>query len=265
MKNIYLLSLLFILFSCQDLFQFNPNEIRLEEHEQDLNAKNIQRLSQYKAGDTLKFVLIGDSQRFYDEVQSFVSKVNSEEDVAFVLLAGDITDFGLSKEFKWINDRLRQLEVPYITIIGNHDMLGNGPLVYSKMFGPTDFSFDVGRYQFICLNTNSLESGMSGSVPDLPWLKKQLDDGSHQRQAFVVSHIPPFDNGFDSTLEKNYASILAHSGRVKLSMHGHRHQFSVSRPYQDGVTYLVAASLNKRSYTLVTAWDDQFKVEEKLF
>jgi 3',5'-cyclic-AMP phosphodiesterase len=266
MKSIVFIILTVTLLSCKGLFQYNPNEIRLEEYEQDLNAKNIARLSSYQPSDTLKFVLIGDSQRFYDEVEILVQKLNErEKDAAFVLLAGDITDFGLSKEFKWINDRLRKLHIPYITVIGNHDMLGNGGEVYSRMFGPMNFSFNVGQNKFICMNTNALESGYDGSVPDLPWLSNELNSISHQGQGFVVSHIPPFDPGFDSTKEENFAAVLAESKKVKLSMHGHQHQFSVSKPYNDGVTYLVSASMNKRTYTLVTVWGDQFKIQEKFF
>lgn len=267
MKSILIILTVFLIFSCRDVFQFNPNEIRLEEYEQNLNAKNIERLKQYAPGDTLKFILIGDSQRFYDEVEGFVEKANELDDIAFVVLAGDISDFGLSKEFRWINNRLRKLKMPYITVIGNHDMLGNGPLIYSEMFGPTDFTFSVGRNKFICLNTNSLETGHDGSVPNLPWLKNELSNMSHFSQAFVISHIPPFDPGFhpDTTKGRAFSSLLASSGKVKLSLSGHRHRFSVGTPYNDGVTYLVSASMNKRSYTLVTAWGNEFRVQEKLF
>lgn len=264
MKSI-LLFFVVILFSCREVFQFNPNEIRLEEYEQNLNAKNIARLRTHVPGDTLKFILIGDSQRFYDEVQGFVEKVNAVEDAAFVLLAGDITDFGLNKEFRWINDRLRKLKMPYITVIGNHDMLGNGSLIYSKMFGPTDFSFSVGSNKFICLNTNSQERGFDGTLPDMRWLNSELSGLSHYSQAFIVSHMPPFDAGFDKSKEKEFAAALANSGKVKLTLNGHQHRFSVTTPYNDGVTYLVSASMNKRSYTLVTAWGNKFKIEEKFF
>jgi 3',5'-cyclic-AMP phosphodiesterase len=265
MKSILITVTIFLTFSCRDVFQFNPNEIRLEEYEQNLNAKNIARLTTHAHGDTVKFILIGDSQRFYDEVEDFVHKVNAVEDASFVVLAGDITDFGLSKEFRWINQRLQLLKIPYISVIGNHDMLGNGALVYSKMFGPADFSFSVGRNKFICLNTNSLETGYDGTLPNMPWLKNELSNIAHYNQAFVISHIPPFDPGFDALKEKEFASLLASSGKIKLALSGHQHSYSMTTPYNDGITYLVSASMNKRSYTLVTAWGDQYKTEQKFF
>ena len=96
---------LFFLTSCKDPFLYNINEVRLNEDERNLNAKNIQKIQMLAPADTLKFILIGDSQRFYDEVEDFVTHVNGLKNISFVLLAGDITDFGLNKEYRWINNR----------------------------------------------------------------------------------------------------------------------------------------------------------------
>ncbi|MFN2439489.1 MAG: metallophosphoesterase, partial [Chitinophagaceae bacterium] len=152
--------------SCKKAFLYNLNEVRLEENQKNLNAKNIQKIEAIRPLDTLKFILIGDSQRFYSELDDFVKEANGLKNIAFVALAGDISDFGLSKEFQWVNRKLTKLSMPYIAVIGNHDMLANGRKVYEQMFGAEDFTFTCNGNKFICLNTNSREKGFDGSLPN---------------------------------------------------------------------------------------------------
>ncbi len=254
--------LVFIFSSCKELFQYNPNEVRVDAANKNLNEKNIQKLIAAAVPDTVKFILIGDSQRFYNELDDFVEIANTLKGIQFVVLAGDISDFGLNKEFDWIARSLKKLQVPFISVIGNHDMLANGRLVYKEMFGAEDFTFRVGPNKFICLNTNSLEVGFNGSLPNLTWLQQQLSDTATYSNAFVISHIPPFDGGFDDKLEQPYAAVLATNQKVRLSLHGHQHRFSRSIPYNDGKEYIIVGSQNKRNYVLVSVWNDQYKAEE---
>src|SRR5688500_15170334 len=93
-----------LLASCKELFQYSPNEVRLEEAEKNLNEKNISKLKAKPAGEPIRFIVTGDSQRFYEELDAFVEHVNRLDDISFVLLNGDISDFGLNREFKWVND-----------------------------------------------------------------------------------------------------------------------------------------------------------------
>lgn len=262
---IMLLTGLSLLSACKNLFHYHPGEVRLEESEKNLNAKNLRRIQSLPAQDTFHFALIGDTQRFYDEVDDFVQDVNKRQDVSFVLLAGDITDFGLNKEYKWVHRALKKLAVPYIAVIGNHDLLANGRKVYQEMYGPEDFSFAFSGSKFICLNTNSEEFGFDGTVPNLPWLNQQLSDTVLHKSIFVIAHVPPFSAAFDKKLEQSYASLLAASNRVFLTVYGHQHGYSKTTPYSDGVTYLVTAAMNRRSYILVSVWDDQHKTEQIFF
>jgi Icc protein len=250
------------LLSCRDLFQYSPNEIRLEDSEKSLNARALERLAAQPQRDTFKFILIGDTQRFYEEVEDFVRAANGVPGAAFVLLAGDISDFGLSKEFRWIHERLKNLRMPYVAVIGNHDMLANGALVYKEMYGPENFSFTYGATRFVCLNTNSNERGNDGTIPDLPWLTKELTELTEYRNAFVVSHMAPFHNGFDRNLEQGYVSLMASNPKVRLSLHGHQHTWSRSSPYGDGKEYVTVGSMDKRNYALISVEGDQYRIEE---
>jgi Icc protein len=261
MMGIILLSLC----SCKKYIEFSPDEVRLDASEKNLNQKNIQKLESMPAKSAFKFVVTGDSQRFYEELESFVASINQRNDISFVVLNGDITDFGQNKEFKWVYERLSKLKVPFVGVIGNHDMLANGHVVFNEMFGPDNFSFYYSGCKFVCLNTNSREKGFDGSLPNLPWLKNQLADPSNYEAAFVISHVPPFNEDFDSSLSQAYASILAANKKVGLSIHSHEHHYSLSRPYGDEVEYLVTGSMNERHYVVVSVNSKAYAFERVVY
>lgn len=249
---------------CRDAFQYSPNEVRLKEHESDLNKKNIARIQAAGLKDSIRFVVFGDTQRFYDELEDFVNHMNAGVEADFVILTGDITDFGLQKEFTWITRELNKLKVPFIVVPGNHDYLGNGKRVFDEMFGPENFTFKAGDNYFVCMNTNSIECSFDGSVPDVSFLRSAFSERSYSN-AFVVSHIPPHDNDFDQNLVDEYRKEVSQENNVKLSIHGHQHRYTLSEPFNDGVPYLVTASTYKRNYALVTVAGEQVSVQEKYY
>jgi len=178
----------------------------------------------------------------------------NEEIADFVILAGDISDFGLEKEFVWVDDILSKLNKPYVAIVGNHDLLGEGEAIFNKMYGANNFHFDVNSFRFIGINTNSREYAFSGHVPDTTWLRESLQVPSGTKQAFVMAHMAPFTNDFDPRLEEAYSKILRESGKVNLSLYAHEHSFSSQEPYEDGIQYVVAAAMESKFYLLVKVW-----------
>lgn len=248
------------LISCDGLFQYNPNQIVLKDNERDLTAKNIAKIKQLSAKDTVRFILMGDSQRWYDETSDFVKSANKQRDISFVLHAGDISDFGITKEFEWVNEIMLKLNFPYLTVIGNHDIVANGPDAYAKMYGPLDYSFEFGDNKFVFVNTNSREYAFDGTTPNLPWLRSELTNNPGNKNIVVVAHVPPFDADFDKNLEQEYADILAKSG-VKFTLYGHQHAFKDGQYYNDGVHYYVTTSMGARGYIVVTTWKNGYKVD----
>jgi predicted phosphodiesterase len=250
--------LTFFLTACS-LIEYHPYEIRLDESERDLNAKAMAELSNQYEKDTITFILFGDTQRFYDETEDFVRSAN-QQDVDFVILAGDLSDFGLLKEQQWINRSLSGLKVPRLSVIGNHDLTGNGERVFKEMYGPLDYSLVISNIKFIFLNTNSREYQFDGRVPDLTWLESELN-GQGFQQAIVVSHIAPFSMDFDPEKEEDYASILSESQKVRLSLHAHSHSFSHSRPYGDDVQYFITTSAAERQYLVFKVFGERYLME----
>jgi predicted MPP superfamily phosphohydrolase len=246
--------------SC-DKFEFSPNEVKLEENEQDLTRKNIEMLQQLhlEKRPSFRFAVISDTQRFYDELDDVVEALKQRSDIDFVLLTGDITDFGITKEYRWVNERLDKLHVPVLTVIGNHDCQGNGKKIYQAMYGPMDYTVNIGRNRFVFINTNSLE--FTEPVPDLDFFRAALKDTQNFDNAFVLSHIAPYDGDFNKSLEQEFARISRES-KVKVSIHGHQHGYTPERKfYNDGVDYLIVGSVEKRGYEEITVAGEQITLK----
>lgn len=263
MKNIYRLFLgltLSLTSSCEELFEYHPNQIILHDDERDLTARNLAKLESQQPGDTLHLLVMGDTQRFYDAASAFVDKANTFPHIDFVIHQGDISDFGMSQEFRWVHDIMKGLKWPYLTVVGNHDMLANGRKVYRQMYGDFNYAFEYGHTRFVFLDTNSQEYGFNGQVPDVDWLSQQLlrEPGDMWEQAIIVSHIAPDDNDFDSSLEQPFHQILKDSGRVRLSLHGHTHSWRTDFRYDDTVLYLTTTTVKHREFTYLRVWRDGY-------
>lgn len=240
------------LMGCSEVFEYSPNQKFDRSTPVDLNSKNLQRLMDAPKDDTTTLVLVGDSQRFYDELDQFVLKVNTFPNVDMILLAGDASDFGLHQEFKWVYRSLSKLTKPYFAVIGNHDTVGNGDGVFQEMFGPLNSSFIYHDIKFILHNTNSLEYP-DDNVPDMAWLENELKPAESIQYYIGVSHVPPFGDGgeFNIDLEKKYASLLQSTPGFLLSLHGHVHEHRDYYPYDDGIRYITCASFEQRSFILL--------------
>jgi 3',5'-cyclic-AMP phosphodiesterase len=254
----WILGLLLILGldSCEK-FEFSPYEVLVRDGEKNLNLVNTARIQALglQPGDTIRIALISDTQRFYDETEDVVDAINERsrqkgKRIHFVFHGGDITDFGLTDEYRWIQERLVKLQMPYLAVIGNHDHVGNGKVVYEKMYGPLDFSVTIARNRFVFINSNSLEYEKD-VPPNLAYLQQALADTDNYTNAFVIAHVPPFDADFDKSKEQAFAGLIRQYD-VRYSIHGHQHTHRIRQPYEDGKDYLVIGSVENRSYLVLT-------------
>lgn len=234
--------------SCKENFIYHPNEVRPDKT--DLNRKNIQRIEALPAKDTFSFILTGDTQLANAELDDFISNVNARTDIEFVIINGDLTDFGRNYEYNLLARQLNNLDIPYVSVIGNHDMLGNGRLIYTKMFGPENFSFNYGNNHFVVINSNYREGSESDQLPDLDWLQQELGNNATHTNTFIASHIAPFSADFDPGKEQQYHEIISNHTATRLSMHGHDHHFNISQPYDD-LKYVVAGAMSYRNYAVI--------------
>ena len=253
-----------ILNSCE-LFEYHPYDTQ-NFSTSEVNAKNIERITANDdSSDTLRFAFIGDTQRYYDETEDFVKAINKRNDIDFVIHGGDITDFGLSKEYQWMYDILQKLKAPFVTVIGNHDVIGHGKDIYREFFGEYNFSFISHRTRFICLNTNALEFDYSTPVPDFDYMLSFVQDSADVDNTIVVMHIPPYDIEFNNNSVLMFDYIVGNYKNVRFCLHAHNHTLEENDFFNNGIIYYGCDDISGRNYMVFTVTPDSYTYSVETF
>lgn len=252
-----------LLLSACDLIDYHPYDGRLTISERDINGNNIPIIEAATADkDTIRFVLIGDTQRSYDETEDFVEHINTKKDsIDFIIHGGDYTEFGLKKEYEWAVNILSNLEIPYVGLIGNHDIIANGDLVYEELFGDENFSFIAHDVKFICLNTNAIEYDYSNPVPDFSFLKEELEDERAYSRTIVAMHARPGDDQFNNNVQEVFQTYIKQFPSLQFCLNAHNHNIQADDLFGDGIIYYGCANMGKRNYLLFTLTPDSYTYE----
>lgn len=245
--------------SCE-LIDVHPYD-GLIEGQTNINSTNITRIETATAGrDTIRFGVFSDTQRWYDETHDAVVSLNHRSDIDFVIHCGDLTDFGISKEFEWQRDILQGLRVPYVVLLGNHDCIGSGKEVYRKVFGRENFSFVAGPTRFICLDTNALEYDFSNPVPDLNFIRQFAGDESVSN-TIPVMHVAPFADEFNDNVADAFNHYIHTLTNPLFCLNGHGHSTSVSDLFGDGLLYYQITCAKYRQYYVFTVTKEGYDYE----
>lgn len=257
----WLAPLLVLSLTACDAFEYHPYAANVKF--KNLTAENVAKIkaleSTYETKPSFQFAFISDTQGFFAETADLVEDINNRN-VAFVLHGGDLTNYAFTDEFERMHQALANLQAPYVTVIGNHDCLGDGVKLYQKMYGPLNHSFTFGQNKFVFLNTNYLEL-YNEAIPDLNWLDQELENTAGILNKFVIAHIPPNDAVANLNKEQAFAKLNKEHD-IRLFLHGHIHRHKAEEIYSDGILYVSSASADKRSYILVTVTGEQVTYEE---
>lgn len=236
-----------------ELIDYHPYNARFDGA-RDINTRNIARIETALAGrDSLRFAVISDTQRWYDETHAAVNSINAHGDIDFVIHCGDLTDFSATEEFEWMRRELERFVPPYVCLIGNHDCLANGPNVFRAMFGPTDFSFTAGDTHFVCLDTNALEHDYSVPIPNFSFLKADAASVSADvRRTVVAMHAAPFTDQFNNNVADIFNSYTQAYPGLQFALCGHQHATTVFTPFEGGINYYECGAAKGRQYLVFT-------------
>ncbi len=252
--NLLLCLLLPILAGC-NLIDIHPYDAKVDG-ECDINKHNVARIVEAcKDRDELKFAVISDTQRWYDETADAVANINARGDIDFVIHCGDQTDFGVTKEFEWMRRELQGLKVPYVCLLGNHDCLGNGVVVFRRIYGIENFSFTAGDTHFVCLNTNGLEFDYSEPVPDFQFIKRDREAAladTTVRRTIVAMHAMPYSDQFSENLAELFQQEIELYPGLQLCVCGHDHNTSIEYPFGNDFPYYQCGAAKGRSYFILT-------------
>lgn len=252
------------IFSCKNI-EYNPNQVFNKNSYKDINANNLKKLGTGNHDDTVRFIVTGDTQRWYDETVKFYRKVNSISGIDFVIVAGDVTEFGTLKEMQWLAEKLANLNVPYVSVIGNHDLTSRGRDIFVRMYGELNYSFVYGGVKFICHDTNSREYQFSGNVPNIPWLKNELQPEEGVSSYVAVSHVPPTSNDFDKNLVEDYSAAFDETSGFLTSFHGHTHNFEEFRVGNSFIPYVNISAMGKHEFLMVEIVNNKLSYEQVPF
>lgn len=244
-KNLLILGICMASASCDEMTDFSPYDASTSQRNQ--NAENISKIQEeHQNTDSLSFIAISDTHSDYSDLRAAVNAINAMEEISFVVVCGDITDWGLSKEFEDYFGLIKRLNIPSVTMIGNHDYLSNGKLIYNKMFGPTNFYFDVGNYRMVMFDNVVWENG--NRQPDFDWFSETLTTPEGMTSV-ACYHIHPFD----PQLENGYADKMKEiieTNQVILSIFGHGHDY-----WEKNINnrrYLMVPDISMRNLTKIT-------------
>jgi len=254
MKNLYYIIIL-LLSSCE-FVEYSPYDRTVNTR--NANEENIKKIKHVAPNDTLCFVALADIHCNYNYLVDAVNKINQLSNISFVVVCGDITDSGLSKEFEWYYKSIEKLNIPFITIIGNHDYRSNGGEIYDKMFGSKNFSFDVGAYHFVAFDDVIWEN--NNTPPNFSWLNDNLNNTNHL--PILFTHIPSSSDQFSFTQDSTMNEIL-HNTNTKLAIHGHNHKYSYSS--FNNINYLVVGSIDKKELIQISLYDTSIVVNQIQF
>ncbi len=241
-----------------ETFEFSPYQVDADGPT-DVNANNIAQFINNES-DTTVIAIIGDTQRFYSSTEEIIDAINALDHVDFVAHTGDIVDFGLQREYRWMIELLDELDVPYVAVAGNHDLIGNGDIIYQHHFGPLNFSFVFNGTKYVYIDTNSREYGFESNVPDVDWLAQELAESDEFTQAIIVQHVPPIHEDFNQDLLDDFFGTITDSDNVLLSINGHIHDFSYTEPVE-GVRYLNSFSGNTEEFIILKVWEGGYSFE----
>lgn len=259
--GIFSIALLFGSQSCSKLFEYSPYSANVENDQLNTNAIQLQGIAnQFKCPTKFSFAVIADVHYHYTSLASIVKQINNDEEIDFVIIAGDISDQALLTEYELFYSIMKDLNKPYLTLIGNHDYNANGEKIYAQMFGETNYDFSFQNSHFVMFDDVFWESNR---IPDFDWLESKLQNQKQYEHQFVIAHIPPFGDQFDDESEARYSKIMK-DNKVSLSIHGHTHSYLSKEYYQDGIPYLVVPWPKNAEYSKISVNEETiiYKIEK---
>lgn len=180
------------------------------------------------AQHSFKFAFVSDthigSHNADEDLRRTVRDINADNSLKFVVLTGDITDFGADTEFRLAKSILDSLNKPWYIIPGNHDAnwSESGANSFKTVFGSECFAFTYQGFLFAGTSSGPNMRMGPGQVPreHIVWLDSVLRNKRNaQARVIYLNHYPQ-----DSSQNNWYEAIdRLKQTNVQLILCGHGH------------------------------------------
>ena len=218
----------------------------------------------------LKFVHLSDihvgSPTGADDLRRTVNDINENAAIQFVIITGDITEFGADDEIKLAKQILDKLNKPWHIIPGNHDSnwSESGSNTFKRIFGSETFAFNAGGFLFLGTHSGPNMRMSPGQIPreNIVWLDSVLKATDDATPIIFANHYPQ-DSGLNNWFE---AIDRLKQKNIQLILCGHGHSNHVLK--FDGIPGIMGRS-NLRAkkdiggYNIVTIKDNIVTYEER--
>ncbi len=270
-KHLVAASLTAITLSGCDMFEYHPYSTEFEGRT-NIHAASIEQIERLcKDKEEITFAFITDTQGSNTNMQNAIRLIRERGDIDFIVHGGDQTDFGLPKEFMWCRDLLETSGLPYVSVIGNHDCLGNGEHTFEYIYGTPNFTFNAGYIHFVCLNTVALEYDYSHPVPDFNFIEEDIAtvnklnaEKDSIKRTIAVMHSRPGDDQFNNNVGKVFNLYVAQYPNL-FCVNGHNHCDDVSDIFDNGIIYYGCTNIKERAYYVFKIRKDGYDFEKITF
>lgn len=137
-----------------------------------------------------------------EDLRASVRDINSLTGLSFVVLSGDVTEYGSDAQLRLAKSILDTLRVPCHVIPGNHDAKWSesGATTFARLWGSDRFAFDAGGLRFLGMHEGPvMKMGDGHFAPqDVRWLDAALASLPDPRQPIVFVTHYPLDDGIDN-------------------------------------------------------------------
>ncbi len=200
---------IFLLFSFVFLIVFRAFFNNQVIPARDWNFWQIKKISNLveKKNDNFSFAVFGDNKNSFSLFNQLIDKINGDKSLLFAVDNGDLVYRGGIKEFSLFLEQIKKMNMPVLTVAGNHDISGtSGMANYYRIFGRMYYSFPLKNAYFIILDdANERDMGKW----QIEWLKKELKKADKYKYRFVFMHVPLYDP------RKGPYQLLGHSLKDK--------------------------------------------------
>ena len=150
-------------------------------------------------GQSLRFAWLSDTHignpTGAEDLRASVRDINVLDSIDFVILSGDITEYGSRDQLLEAKSILGSLTIPYHIIPGNHDTKWSesGATEFVRLWGSDKFVFDAGGFRFIGMHQGPIMRMGDGqfSPEDIRWLDSVITAMPDGRQPVIyVTHYP---------------------------------------------------------------------------
>lgn len=203
-----------------------------------------------------------------EDLKRTVEDINALGNVDFVVVTGDVTEFGSRPELEEARAILDRLQKPWYVVPGNHDSKWSesGCNDFVQVFGAESFSFEKNGILFIGTASGPNMRMAPALVPreQLLWLDSVLTSMRNPQQPVVFINHYPLDESMS-----NYGKVLELLGtrNVRVTLMGHGHS---NKQYDFGGLPGVMGRSNLRAgkerggYNLVTVRKDTLCFAERV-